>query len=152
MSRDDLLNALDAAFAELLAAVEGLSDKQMTSVWYGDWSVRDILAHIIGWHHETGGMLERMARGEKPAPEGTDYSDVDGWNARFVQTWRSASLPALLEELAASKASFAAAARQVPEERFQEGRTAYRLLQVTGINHCHEHASDIHEWREKEGI
>src|SRR3989304_8456747 len=87
---------MDAGFAGLLDAVNGLSEEQLTRVWYGDpstslrtgWTVRDIVAHVAGWHREEIAMLERMARGERPVPESVDYTDDDAWNARFAAKWR----------------------------------------------------------------
>ena len=154
MGREELLQQLDSEFENLLATIDGLSDEQMTNVWYGDWSVRDMLAHVAGWHREEAGMLERMARGERPVPEGADnpYSVGDAWNARFVERWQTASAATVLVEMKASKDAYVAAARQLPEERFQEGRTAYRLLREGCIDHYCSHAADIREWRQREGI
>ncbi len=150
MGREELLKELDREFDSLLKAVDGLSDQQMVQPWYGSWSVRDILAHVTGWHHEMDEALERISRGERPVPEGVDYSDADAWNARFVETWRNASPEAVLAELVASKGLFVAAARLVPEEKYEDGRAAYRILMNTGINHYREHAPAIREWRQKE--
>ena len=152
MSKDALLREMDAGFAGLLDAVDGLSEEQMTRVWYGDWSVRDILAHVAGWHREEIAMLERMARGERPVPESADYTDDDAWNARFVAKWRAASAGEVLAELKAIKEAYVAAAARLPEERFEEGRTARRLVQQGCIEHYREHADEIREWREREGI
>ena len=152
MSKDALLREMDAGFAGLLDAVDGLSEEQMTRVWYGDWSVRDILAHVAGWHREEIAMLERMARGERPVPESADYTDDDAWNARFVARWRAASAGEVLAELKAIKEAYVAAAGRLPEERFEEGRTARRLVQQGCIEHYREHADEIRAWREKEGL
>jgi len=152
MSKDALLREMDAGFAALLGAVSGLSEEQMTRAWYGDWSVRDILAHVAGWHREEIAMLERMARGERPVPEGADYTDDDAWNARFAAKWRAASAGEVLAELKASEEAYVAAAGRLPEERFEEGRTAQRLVQQGCIEHYREHADEIREWREREGI
>jgi len=152
MSKDALLREMDAGFAALMDAVNGLSEEQMTRVWYGDWSVRDILAHVAGWHREEIAMLERMARGERPVPESADYTDDDAWNARFAAKWRAASAGEVLAELNASKEAYLAAASRLPEERFEEGRTASRLVQQGCIEHYREHADEIREWREREGI
>jgi hypothetical protein len=154
MGREELLQQFDSEFENLLATIDGLSDGQMTKVWHGEWSVRDILAHAAGWHREEAGMLERMARGERPWPEGSGhpYNDGDAWNARFVEKWHTASPATILEELKASKDAYVAAARLLPEERFREGRTAYRLLQEGCIDHYRDHAAHIREWRKREGI
>lgn len=152
MGKEDLIAELEHEFAGLWEVVRGLTDEQMARRWYGSWSVHDILAHIIGWHHEMDDALERIARGERPVPEGVDYSDVDAFNARFVETWAGTSPAALLAELKASKDLLVAAARLVPEERFEEGRAAYRILRNVGADHYREHAPEIRRWREREGI
>ena len=154
MSRDGLLKTLDDEFAGFLDTIDGLSDERMTNVWYGEWSVRDILAHIVGWHREEAGMLERMPSGERPWPEGSGhpYNEGDAWNARFVEKWHTASPATILEELKDSKDEYVAAARLLPEERFREGRTAYRLLQEGSIDHYRDHAAQIRDWRKREGI
>ncbi len=154
MSRDGLLKTLDDEFAGFLDTIDGLSDEQMTNVWYGEWSVRDILAHIVGWHRLEVAMLERMASGERPWPEGSGhpYNEGDAWNARFVEKWHTASPATILEELKASEGAYVAAARLLPEERFREGRTAHRLLREGGIDHYRDHAAQIRDWRKREGI
>ena len=72
-------------------------------------------------------------------------------NARFAEAQRSTSPAAMVEELKASQAAFLEAARELPEERFAEGRAAYRILHATGVDHYPEHAPEIRAWREREG-
>lgn len=152
MSRlDDLLVDLEAAFGELQQSMAGLTHQQMLERWFGDWCVYDICSHIVGWHHEMDDALERIARGERPTPEGADYSDADDWNKRFIETWVQSSGAAVQEELLASKELFVKAARLVPDDKFEEGRAAYRILTGTGADHYREHAPAIREWREKQG-
>ena len=152
MSRDELLDKVDAGFDDLMAAVSGLTDKQMSQPWFGEWGVRDILAHVAGWHREMVGAFERIAAGERPVPEGTDYSDADKWNAKFSEAKRSAKALDIITEVKASQKAFVDAARRVPEDRFAEGKTANRILHTTGIDHYLEHLPAIREWRQKEGI
>ena len=152
MSRDDILKTLDTEFDALLKTADGLGDEQMRQVWFGDWGVRDILAHVAGWHREMAEAFERIARGERPVPEGVDYSDADSINARFAEAQHNADATGIIAELKASKDAFAAAARLVPEDRFAEGKTAHRILFGTGIDHYKEHEPAIREWRQREGI
>ena len=78
----DSLNEAAREYKALHETLQGLNETQMTEVWLGTWSVRDIVAHIAGWHQEMSPALERLARGERPVPEGVSYEDVDGWNER----------------------------------------------------------------------
>ncbi len=82
--KDELLNDGAREYTAFQETLRGLSETQMSEVWLGTWSVKDIVAHISGWHREMGPALERLARGEKPIADGVSYDDVDGWNARFA--------------------------------------------------------------------
>lgn len=152
MAKEELLRQVDQEFANLLSAIEGLSEEAMTRVWYGQWCLRDILAHIAGWHREMAEGLQRVARGERPVPEGVDYSNTNAWNARFAAAQKNTPPRVMVEELKASQREFVEAARQVSEDRFQEGRVGYRILHASAIDHYREHAPAIREWREREGL
>src|SRR4029079_14347632 len=98
-------------------------ERAMSKRFYGDWNAKDILAHIAGWHETMTGAMERMARGEKPTPEGVDYSDADAWNARFAAAMRPQSAATVLASLRQSYAHYVRAARAIPDDRFGEGKT-----------------------------
>ena len=120
----------------------------MSAVWLGTWSVCDIVAHMSGWHRELGPALERIARGERPIPEGKNYeSDVDGWNEKFVAVKRGTPVADVLLELDASHEYFMHAAAQVPEDRFVEGKTAWKIVDLNSVSHYREHADQIRAWR-----
>ncbi len=143
-----LVTGLDAAFAELKATVAGLGDAARGTVMQGTWTVKDILAHIAGWHGEMTPALQRLARGEKAIPDGTDYSDFDAWNARFVAARRGMTPAQVEAELNESFAAFRAALLAVPEARRQPGRTAGKIAYDAGIEHYRHHAAQIRAWRE----
>jgi hypothetical protein len=152
VDRDEVLHTLNHEFDNLIKSVEDLDEEQMTKVWFGDWGVREILAHVAGWHWEMTGALDRMAKGERPVPEGVNYDDADSLNARFAGGIQNTDPDEVIEDLHASKEAFVAAARQLSEERFEEGKTAFRILHTTGIDHYREHYPAIQEWRQREGI
>jgi hypothetical protein len=70
----------------------------MSEVWLGTWSIKEIVAHMDGWHREMIPALERLARGERPIPDGVSYEDVDGWNARFATKAKGNAVADLLIE------------------------------------------------------
>lgn len=151
-NRDQLLAQLNESFEDLLGAVRDLNDEHMTKVWFGEWGVREIMAHIAGWHWEMTKALERIAGGERPVPEGVSYDDADAVNAGFVSAASGKGPKAVLDDMIASKEAFVAAALKVPEGRYEEGRAAARLLQGTGFGHYQEHLPVIREWRKRESI
>jgi hypothetical protein len=141
-----LLRDASEAFTELREAVAGLSDEEMHRVWFGTWSVREILIHISGWHDEATPALGRVAKGEAPYPPGT-YDDFDAWNARFVARKAGVKIADVLAELDASHRAFVAAAAAVPEADFEPGGPARDPFEGSGPGHYREHAAQIREWR-----
>jgi hypothetical protein len=112
-----LLKDADEAYSELMEAVAGLSELEMSRVWLGTWGAREILIHIAAWDREMIPALQRVGRGEPPYAAGA-YDDGDGWNARFVEARLGANVPGILAELAANHAAFVAAAAALPEETY----------------------------------
>jgi hypothetical protein len=145
-AKQDLLQRAEQEYDGLKAAIKGLDDRQMSEVWLGTWSVRDIVAHLTGWHRETIPALARLGRGEPPYADGT-YDDGDAWNARFVAASRGLRPAALLEDLDRSHRELVLAASRLPDEEFTDGKTAPGLVDGVAGGHYREHAAQIREWR-----
>ena len=150
--KDDLLRQADDDFGALKRALVGLSDEAMRQPWSGNWGAREILAHITGWHREMIPVLERLARGEKPLPDGVSYEDLDGWNARHVGARRGLTVEGIRAALDASHREFLAAARAVPEARFGPDKTATRVVDLNGPHHYRDHTAHILAWRRGAGL
>ena len=151
-TKDELLNEAAREYKALHETLQGLNEEQMTEVWLGTWSVRDIVSHIAGWHREMAPALERMARGERPIPEGVSYDDVDGWNERFAAVHRSTAVADVLLELDKTHEYFLKAAAAVPDDRFQPGKTAWKIVDLNGGHHYHEHGEQVRAWRTARGL
>jgi hypothetical protein len=150
--RDQVLRELDETFAGLQATYKDLSEARKRVVMQGTWSVKDILAHISGWHREMAGALARIARGERAVPEGVDYSNFDAWNARFVEGARATPVAEVEKELTDSFAAFRQAVGALPENRLIPGRTADRIVHEAGMDHYRHHAAQIRAWRQRERL
>ena len=146
MDKQATIAKAQEGFQALMASIEGLDERAMTRTFYGSWSVKDILAHIAGWHHTMAGAMERMARGERPTPEGVDYSDADAWNARFTAAMAPQSSPTVVADLRQSFATYLRVARALPEDRFGEGKTANRLMEASSFGHYEEHVPAIRQF------
>ena len=149
MDKQTTLKELQDGFAALTAALDGLDERAMTTVFYGTWSVKDIVAHIAGWQHLMTEAMERMARGEKPTPEGVDYSDADAWNARFAAAMTAQNATTVVADLKQSFANYLRAARAISDDRYGEGKTINRLIETSGIGHYKEHLPAIQEYKAK---
>ena len=152
LTKDELLNEAAREYKAFHEALAGLNETQMTEAWLGTWSVRDVVAHIIGWHEEMGPALERLARNERPVPDGVSYEDVDGWNARFAAARRDTPVADVLLELDKTHEYFLRVAAAVPAERFQPGKTAWKIVDQNSAHHYREHAEQIRAWRASRNI
>jgi hypothetical protein len=151
MDKQATIKQVQDGFNELLAAVDGLDERAMETRFYDRWNVKDVLAHISGWHHEMAGAMERMARGEKPTAEGVDYSDADGWNARFSAAMRAQSGDTVIADLRQGFSTYLRNANAIPDDRYGEGKTINRLLETSGYGHYNEHLPALREYRKKAG-
>jgi hypothetical protein len=151
-AKQELLNQAAREYKALHEALSGLNEEQMMEVWLGTWSVKDIVAHMTGWHREMAAALVRMARGEKPIPDGVSYDDVDAWNARFAAAAGNRSVADVLLDFDKTHEEFMRAADAVPDDRLQPGKTAYRIVDGNSAHHYREHGDQIRAWRASRGI
>jgi hypothetical protein len=147
MDKNAALKSVQSGFNELLQAIDGLDEKAMSTVFYGTWSVKDILAHIAGWHHQMAEAMQRMARGERPTAEGVDYTDADSWNVRFAAAMAPQTAATVVADLRQSFANYLNAARAIPDDRYGEGKTINRLLEGSGFGHYKEHVPAIRDFK-----
>lgn len=132
-----------AAYSAFRSTVEGLTETQMTIAFMDNWSVREVIGHIAGWHEQLGMGLERMAQGQRPSPEGVNWGDVQSFNDRFASEVRGKAAGDLLSQLDARTQQFIAALEALPDDRFGEGKTVNRMAAGAGYEHFREHADEI---------
>jgi Mycothiol maleylpyruvate isomerase N-terminal domain len=135
----ELLERDDAAWAELRSLIDGLTPEEAADPGYnGDWSVKDLIAHIGSWFAEAATMLEQMRMGTYTR----ERIDVDGLNDRWVETWRDQELPVIKAELMAARA------RMLEEwDRLQDvDAEAKRWFSESTVEHYQEHLPRLREW------
>jgi hypothetical protein len=150
--RQSLLDEIARGYTDVQEAMQGLSDDQLETVFYDQWSVKEIVAHMLGWEREMTEALRRIARGERPTPEGVDYSNADEWNAKFATAAQGRSASAVIADWGQVHSGFVEALAAVPDDRFGEGKSVNRIAVGTGSGHYEEHVPAIKAWRQREGI
>ena len=83
MSVEPWLDALHASSARTAAAVEGLSDEELTGTSYAaDWSIAQVLSHLGSGAEIFAGLLERGIAGKTETPSQQELEAIwDRWNA-----------------------------------------------------------------------
>ena len=100
MDRQQLLKQLDKAWAAIKESYAGLSDSQLTEPGVtGDWSVKDIIAHVTWWEEEALKHLPLILRGGRPPQYSRQYGGIDAFNAQMTEQKRGLSLADVLRQL-----------------------------------------------------
>ncbi|MEX1255593.1 MAG: maleylpyruvate isomerase N-terminal domain-containing protein [Dehalococcoidia bacterium] len=104
VTTQDFLRLVDDAHAEMRAAIAAIPEDTLTTPGtLGEWSARDVIAHVGADEMWMAGQLEALQAGEQPTalscygsdeplPEGADLITQDGRNAWQRERLRGLSL------------------------------------------------------------
>ncbi len=102
MTRDEQLAQLDKAHQNFVNVVLSLPEEGFLRS-LGDWSPRDIVAHLIGWNRNIRIGCQQIRAGISPFYHFDGSNDYRKVNADSIARYDSLERGALLDELAGSK-------------------------------------------------
>lgn len=145
--KDALIQLYRKTREDLLAAIEGLSDQQLTETSLDGWSVKDHLLHLAHWDDVRAAEVIRISAGHKSAWHMTDAQNV-AHNDMAYELLRDLSLEQARWELTNSRQRLMAAIK-VATPRGLDGS----LYGDAGLNSGHEaeHTGWIKRWRSEMG-
>ncbi len=156
-SKEALLDAIRRARAALEDALASFDEQSLvTAAITGDWTPKDLMAHVADWERRFLRWVEIGRRGEIPQrPEpGLTYDDLDRLNQEMVEHNRRLSLDEVRAEFAAAyRAILDAVIAMSEQELFAVGyypwTGEYPLLPYLRANtdeHYAEHAAELETW------
>jgi hypothetical protein len=131
----------------------------------GDWSVRDIIAHVTAYERGLVEWLEAASRGESVAFPVLDHPDVDRRNAAILRENEGRPLEDILLESRRVFERLLQVVQALSEEelvdaertawtvkpRWGEARALWRCIADDSYKHYHQHIPDIRAWLEQAG-
>ncbi len=145
------LTDLAAAHAGFKKTVDGIPEDKLTTTIHGEWSAKDLIAHVSSWNEMSALDMRRVARGHVPCLAAFREADVNEWNG-FLMRPRKLFPPAqVLSELESCYEMLVAALETVPQGMFEPGQMVSNFLMIA-THHYGDHGGHIREWREGEGI
>jgi hypothetical protein len=157
-TKAELLECTRSEHRRLEAALAGISEPDMLRPGVvGEWSIKDILAHISDWEQRFLSWYQAGRRGEVPErPEpGLTWDDLDLLNQRIYDRHRHRSLPDVQAGFDASYRELITAVEAMGEdELFTVSHFAWTrdnplllYLRANADEHYAEHADQIEAWR-----
>ena len=150
MDRLQLLKRLDRAWEALKASYVGLSDSELLEYCItGNWSVRDIIAHVTWWEEEAMKHLPLILAGGKPPRYSVTYGGIDAFNAQMTEQKRNLPLNEVLRQRDETHHRLIDFIQTVPEDQIVRETRFRRRLRLDTYSHYPKHAEAIWKWREQ---
>lgn len=120
LRKDQVLSALVETRQDILAATSGLSEAQQHQVFLGIWSIKDLLAHLIGWDETNLHAVESILAGQVPSFYEHRDRDWQTYNAMLVKKHKKGSFKELLATMKASQEKLIEFLKTIPPEHFNK--------------------------------
>ncbi len=152
MKRIRTLDRLDAAWRDLLDSYVDLTDADLLSPGVtGNWSVRDIVAHVTVWEEEALKHLPHILDGGRPPRYSVTYGGIDAFNALMTERLRGVPLPEVLARREKVHRRLVDYLESVPGDQLLRETRFRRRLRFDTFGHYPKHAAGIRAWRERGG-
>lgn len=149
MDRTQLLRRIERAWDDLKRSYAGMSDAELLEPGVtGNWSVRDIIAHVTWWEEEALKHLPLVLVGGRPPRYSVSYGGIDAFNALMTNEKAALSLEEVLRERDETHARLLAYVERAPEDRILRETRFRRRLRLDTYGHYPKHAEAIRALRE----
>lgn len=150
MTREQLLARIDAAWQAFGDSYAGLTDEQLQEPGVaGDWSVKDLIAHVTWWEQEALKHVPLIVAGGRPPRYSVTYGGIDAFNTLMAEKKRDRSLAEIRNESEDTHRRLLAMIRDVPEDHFTRETRVRRRLRLDTYSHYPIHTEAIRQWREQ---
>ena len=165
MTKDTFVSTLRSGYAAWESILNEVPEERMTEPGAaGEWSVKDLIAHVTFYEKWTVEWLEPALRGAAPEwtyVEGDNTASLDERNRRSHEQNRDRSLEDIRAESADVHAQLAAVVEQVPDDvisqdvrefaqpvgdYYDEGTTVWEAIDGNAAEHYREHTADVRAW------
>jgi hypothetical protein len=153
VNRQQLLNRLDTAWVAFQASYAGLSNLLLTEPGVtGDWSVKDLIAHVTWWEEEALRHLPLIIAGDRPPRYSVAYGGIDAFNAMMAERKRDMSLSDVLTQQDDTHRLLIDFVQSVPEDQFTRETHFRHRLRLDTYSHYPIHTRAIQEWRQRRSL
>lgn len=118
--KDDLIADLIETRRKILDITSSFSPSEHDQVFLGIWSIKDLMAHLIGWLEADRKAVKAIRSGQ--LPEFYAYKDRDWqtYNALLVAKYKRGSLARLMSTMQVSHQKLIDLIQAIPAEEFEQ--------------------------------
>lgn len=116
--KERLIAGLVAARKNILNKVAGLSPEQHNQFFLGEWSVKELLAHLIGWDYTYIAAIQDLIAGELPSFYEAYDADWRSYNSNLVREYEKENWSELVSALQQSHKQLVDYVQTLPDEAF----------------------------------
>jgi hypothetical protein len=150
MDKHELVTMLRIGHDQLRAALDALSDDELALPAQGEWTRRDVVAHIEWWERHSAQVVAALLAGREPYPTGEPF-DLDAQNARVFEESRgrtaadvrSGEAAAWADLLGAIEAASQADLFEAARFAWTEGEPLVEMIHGDTDRHWAEHLPDL---------
>lgn len=120
LRKAQILAALVETRQKILAEVSRLSEEEQDQVFLGIWSIKELLAHLIGWDHTNLDAVKSVLAEQVPAFYEHHDRDWQTYNGMLVRQHRKSTFRDLLTRAKDSQTKLIVFLQTVPPENFNK--------------------------------
>jgi hypothetical protein len=120
LRKDQILSALIETRQNILSEVSRLSEAEQDQIFLGIWSIKDLLAHLIGWDHTNLDAVNNVLKSQLPSFYEHRDHDWQTYNARLVEKYKKGSFKELLRKMKDSQEKLIEFLQTVQSENFNK--------------------------------
>ena len=143
--KSEAIGQVRGTFKELLLVVRDIPDERFSEIWFGEWSTKDILAHLASWDEFAAEDLHRVGRGHIPCLAAIKREELDRWNEFFTKLRKQWPLVQVRFESQHCHEQMMEALNALPESMFASGNAVANFC-ATSSAHYREHVQQIKSW------
>ncbi len=152
MKIEQVLGRLETAWRDFEESYAGLTEAELLEPGVtGEWSVRDIIAHVTWWEEEALKHLPHIREGGRPPRYSVKYGGIDSFNALMTEKRKGLSLEEVLSRHEDVHGRLVTYVKLAPAELYAKETRFRRRLRLDTYGHYPVHAKAIRAWRRRTG-
>jgi len=155
MNKKELLVALEDSHERVAEAIAGLSEQEMLMTGVvGEWSVKDLLAHLSRWEAELVKLLWQARQGLQPTTILNSPISFDEINARWYQEDQERPLERILADFHGAREQTIRRLESFNDEDLEnpqrfawlKGEELWAWVASDSFEHDLEHLQQLQQW------